>query len=222
MFPTVFRPKKSLATEVSEKGSVYFDTDVNVNGIVNITTNEGEIVVGHEVKAVDDINMTTNKGDIDIGSAITSTGGSIGLQVGTGDVTIGDNGPDVETVTARDNINAKVDLGKIMIYGKTSTKNGDISMSAGEAQYNPGSQNIIISQNGVLQSGADIELTGRNGDLHVTDRIQSNKNLTVNTEDAGSVYLDSDLNVDGNVKIKANQGDIIVGDYNAIVQFFLL
>ncbi len=93
------KAKEDLAAEISEKGSVIFATDVNVNGNVNVITNEGDIVVGHEVRANKDINMVTNQGDIAVGSFVVSTGGSIDVQVKTGDVMIGDNGPEVDTAS---------------------------------------------------------------------------------------------------------------------------
>ena len=107
----------------------------------------------------------------------------------------------METVTAYKNIDIGVDLGRIEIYGKTSTKTGDISMSAAENQYIPGGQNIIIAQNGELDSAQDARLTGRNGDLHVTDAVKVTRNLDVTVHDEGDIALDRDVNVVGNTTI---------------------
>ncbi|MBR1885296.1 MAG: hypothetical protein IJ812_02700, partial [Schwartzia sp.] len=201
--------KEDLTTELSGKGSVYFDKDVNVNGNVTVRTDEGDIKVGHEVLAVKDINMTTNTGDVDIGSAVKSTGGSIGIHLGTGNVNIGDNGPNVDTVTAKENIDIGTYTGKIYIYGKTSTQAGDISLSAGNRQYTPGSQSIIIDLNGMVDSGRDVRLAGRNGDLHVTDAIRVKRDLYAQVFEEGGVYFDRQTAVKGDLTLAV---DVIVAD----------
>ena len=196
--------KKSITANIVDQGSVYFERDVNVNGSVSIQTDDGDISVGHMVQAAENIDMTTNKGNIDIGCAVTSTGGSIDIRVGTGDVTIGDNGPNVDTVTAQDNINIDVDLGKIYVKGKTSTQTGDISMSAGGSQYTPGAQNIIIDLNGLVDSGRDVSLTERNGDLHVTDAILVKRNLTTKVREDGGVYFEKLAILKGDLALSGN------------------
>jgi hypothetical protein len=107
----------------------------------------------------------------------------------------------VETVTAYKNIDIGVEQGQIEIYGKTSTKTGNISLSAAESQYIPGGQNIIIAQNGELDSAQDARLTGRNGDLRVTDAVKATRNLEVTVLDEGNIALDRDVNVVGNTTI---------------------
>ena len=264
--------KSDLATELDGKGSVHFDTDVNVTGSVNIKTDEGDINVGHDVQGTKNITMTANKGNINVGAtvaadngnvdlstttgnigiggnvtanqnvalstdtgnitvgkevrsgnsvnvqtsqgdvtiekAVTAEQGNIGVKVGTGSVTIGDNGPDVETVTAQENINIGVDLGQVKIYGKTSTKAGDISMAAGADQYTPGAQNFIIEQNGLVDSARDINLTGRNGDLHVTDAIQAKRNLNATVKEEGGVFFDKTATLTGDVTVHTEAGQI--------------
>ncbi|MBR1761594.1 MAG: hypothetical protein IJ741_10530, partial [Schwartzia sp.] len=201
--------KKSISANIAEQGSVYFETDVDVSGNVGIHADEGDIFVGHTVQAAENIDMSTNKGIIDVGRAVTSTGGSIDVRVGTGDVIIGDNGPNVDTVTAKDNINIDVELGKIYINGKTSTKTGDIALSAGESQYTRGTQSIIIDLNGMVESGRDVRLTGRNGDFHVTDAIQVKRDLYAQVLEEGGVYFDRKTAVTGNLTLA---GDVIVAD----------
>lgn len=196
--------KKSITANIAEQGSVYFENDVNVNGSVSIQTDDGDISVVNKVQATENIDMTTNKGNIDVGCAVTSTGGSIDIRVGTGNVTIGDNGPNVDTVTAQKNINIDVDLGKIYINGKTSTKTGDISMSAGGSKYTPGIQNIIIDLNGLVVSGRDISLTERNGDLHVTDAILAKRNLTAKVREDGGVYFERLAALKGDLALSGN------------------
>ena len=214
--------KKDLVAELEEKGSIYFDTDLNVDGEVRVKTVDGDINIGHEVLAAKDVSMTSEKGNINVGSAIKSAQGSVDVQVGTGNVTIGDNGPDVETVTAQEGIKVDVNLGKIMIYGKTSTKNGDIAMSAGDSQYKPGEQNIIIGLNGMVDSGRDVRLDGRNGDLHVTDAIRLKRNLEATVHNGGGVFFEKKATIPGYVSLAGNfiyADDITADNHGSLFHF---
>ena len=254
--------KKGITTNITEKGNVYFDREVNVKDDVNITTEDGNIaigktvtstegnvnlqtgtgsiLIGEDVTGVKNVTISTNAGNVIVGdtdtgragNVLSKTGnvsiqtgegivgivksvkaqeGSIDIQVGTGGVAIGDNGPGVETVTAYKNIDVAVDLGRIEINGKTSTKKGDISMSAAESEYVPGGQNIIIAQNGELDSGRDARLTGRNGDLHVTDAVKAVRNLNATVLDEGDISLDRDVNVIGNTTVTINGKGSVFG-----------
>ena len=211
------KAKGNINAKVENKGSIGFDVDVNTDGDLNFEVDEGDIKVDKTVTATGDISMATGTGIITVGSAVTSKEGSIDVQVGTGGVTIGNNGPGVETVTAYKNIDIGVEQGQIEIYGKTSTKTGNISLSAAESQYIPGGQNIIIAQNGELDSAQDARLTGRNGDLRVTDAVKATRNLEVTVLDEGNIALDRDVNVVGNTTItntgrgNINGHDIVSG-----------
>ena len=210
------KAKGNINAKVENKGSIGFDVDVNTDGDLNFEVDEGDIKVDKTVTATGDISMATGTGIITVGSAVTSKEGSIDIQVGTGGVTIGNNGKDVETVTAKNNIDIGVELGQVKIYGKTSTKEGDISMAAGENQYTPGTKNFIIEQNGLLESGRDINLTGRNGDLYVTDAIQANRNLNAQVNVEGGVIFDESATLTGDVTVQTETGPIsIAGQVNA-------
>ena len=234
----VIQAREDMEAELQGIGSVYFDTDVDVTGNIKIKTDEGDINVGHDVKAAQNIAMTADKGNINVGSAIesgegnvalatnlgivdvggsvTANKGSIDVQVETGGVNIGNNGPDVETVTAKENIDISVGVGQVKIYGKTSTKNGDISMAAGAEAYTQGERNFIIEQNGLLESGRDINLTGRNGDLHVTDAIKANRNLNAKVNEGGGIFFDKTATLTGDVTAHADAGPIrIAGQIDA-------
>ena len=200
----------------STQGSIDVGGNVTAKQAVELSTDIGDITVGEEVRAGESVNVKTSQGDVLIAKAVTAEQGNIGVNVGTGNVIIGDNGPDVETVTAQESINIGVDVGQVRIYGKTSTKNGDISMAAGANQYTPGGQNFIIEQNGLLASGRDINLTGRNGDLHVTDAIQANRNMNVKVNEEGGVFFDKTASLTGDVKVNTDAGPIsIAGQVDA-------
>ena len=205
-------------------GDVLVGKDITAGQGVSITSQQGDVLIGDPITGNDgdvlakkgDVSIQTGQGDVKIVKTVTAQQGSIDVQVGTGGVTIGNNGKNVETVTAKNNIDIGVELGQVKIYGKTSTKEGDISMAAGENQYTPGTKNFIIEQNGLLESGRDINLTGRNGDLHVTDAIQANRNLNAQVNVEGGVIFDESATLTGDVTVQTETGPIsIAGQVNA-------
>ena len=199
-------------------GSILIGEDVTAEKDVTIATKKGSVIVGdtdtgragNVLSKKGDVSIQTGEGIVGIVKSVKAQEGSIDIQVGTGGVAIGNNGPGVETVTAYKNIDVAVDLGRIEINGKTSTKKGDISMSAAESEYVPGGQNIIIAQNGELDSGRDARLTGRNGDLHVTDAVKAVRNLNAKVLDEGDIVYDKTVNVNGDVTAKTDKGSISV------------
>ena len=229
----------------TDKGNIAVgNTITTTDGSVSLKTGGGEVLIGQDVTAEKDVSITNKDGDVivgdvetgDAGHVLAKTGnvsiqadngivgivksvkaqeGSIDIQVGTGGVIIGNNGPGVETVTAMENIDVSVDLGQVKIYGKTSTEKGDISMAAGDNTYTPGVRNFIIEQNGLLESGRDINLTGRNGDLHVTDAIQATRNLNTLVTEGGGVYFDRDADIKGDITIAVQNGDVQMHNMNA-------
>ncbi|MBO5637708.1 MAG: hypothetical protein J5906_09360 [Acidaminococcaceae bacterium] len=222
----------SLNAETQTKGDISLDDDVTVvndismktqtgditvgkkvtadNGSVSMTTETGKITVDENVTAGADVNMTTGTGNIDIGEAVNA-GGSITGKSGSGTIHIGNNGPDVDTVTATENIKLEAEDGKIEIYGKTSTQTGDITLKAANKKYVPGAdgQNIIIDHNGQVASGRDASLIAKNGDLHVTDAIKAQRDVNAITQSQGDVFLDDSLKVNRNATLQADTGDIM-------------
>lgn len=205
-------------------GSILIGEDVTAEKNVAIATKKGSVIVGdtdtgnagNVLSTKGDVSIQTGEGIVGIVKSVTAQQGSIDVQVGTGGVTIGNNGKNVETVTAKNNIDIGVELGQVKIYGKTSTKEGDISMAAGENQYTPGTKNFIIEQNGLLESGRDINLTGRNGDLYVTDAIRANRNLNALVNVEGGVIFDESATLKGDVTVQTETGPIsISGQVNA-------
>jgi len=200
-------------------GSILIGEDVTGVKNVTISTTAGNVIVGdtdtgragNVLSKKGDVSIQTGEGIVGIVKSVKAQEGSIDIQVGTGGVTIGNNGPGVETVSAYKNIDVAVDLGRIEINGKTSTQKGDISMSAAESEYVPGGQNIIIAQNGELDSGRDARLTGRNGDLHVTDAVKVIRNLDATVLDEGDISLDRDVNVIGNTTVTINGKGSVFG-----------
>ena len=107
----------------------------------------------------------------------------------------------------------EADNGKIIIDGKTSTKEGDITLKATNKEYVAGEdgQNIIINQSGVVDSGRDANLIAVNGDLHVTDNVKAQASLNAITQGEGDIYLDKNVNVNKDMLMQTDVGDITVG-----------
>ena len=177
----------------SDTGDITVGKNITANS-VTLATGTGNITVGEDdgsgqkvgiITADNDVNINTGIGDVKIETSVESKAADVNVNVSNGNIHIGNNGPGVETVTAYKNIDIGVEQGQIEIYGKTSTKTGNISLSAAESQYIPGGQNIIIAQNGELDSAQDARLTGRNGDLRVTDAVKATRNLEVTVLDEG-------------------------------------
>ena len=204
-------------------GDVLLGKDVTAEKDVAIVSGKGNIVIG-DVTTGDDgdvlsktgnVSIRTDEGSVGIVKTVTAQQGSVGIASGQGDILIGNNGPDVKTVTAQENIDVGTGVGQIKIYGKTSTQDGDISMSAGANAYTKGARNFIIEQNGLLESGRDITLTGRNGDLHVTDAIQASRDLNTQVNEQGGVYFDRDANLKGDFSVNIADGDVSMQNLQA-------
>jgi hypothetical protein len=202
-------------------GDVLVGKDVTAGTGVDITTDDGSIVIGAVATGDDgdvlarsgDVSIKAVKGNVEIAKTVTAQTGSIDISTGNGEILIGDNGPDVKTVTARENINLETKEGRIVVYGKTSTEEGDITLAARRQEYVSGAANssFVIDQNGKLEAGRTINLHVGNGDLHISDRIQAKKDLQTELEGKGDVYFDTDVNVAGSLNVKNNEGDINVG-----------
>ncbi|MBO5650853.1 MAG: hypothetical protein J5908_05105, partial [Selenomonas sp.] len=202
-------------------GDVLVGKDVTAGAGVDITTDDGSIVIGAAATGDDgdvlarsgDVSIKAAKGNVEIAKTVTAQTGSIDISTGNGEILIGDNGPDVKTVTARENINLDTKEGRIVVYGKTSTEEGDITLAARRQEYVSGAANssFVIDQNGKLEAGRTINLHVGNGDLHISDRIQAKEDLQTELEGKGDVYFDTDVNVAGSLNVKNNEGDINVG-----------
>ena len=209
---------KDLTAKVEGQGSLSFDTDIDVKGTIGLETTNGNIDVGHDVTAGESVQMQTGTGYISVGSNVTAKTGDIQAHVGQGDITIGDNDPTVETVTAQKNIRLTTDEGKIYIYGKTSTKEEDIHLAAANKTYNEGEDRspIIIDQNGVIDSGRSVSLQGGNGDIYVTDDIKSAMSLDVRTVTQGNIYFESSVDSKGSISAQTDSGNITAGNLRAV------
>ena len=192
--------KRNLTVKVDNKGDVIFATSVDVKGDISADVKQGNITVGHIITAGKDINMKT----------------------GSGTIHIGDNGPTVKTVTAKENVKLETGNGKIEIYGETFTETGDITLKAASNDYIAGTagHNIIIDDNGRVDAGRDVTLDATNGDIHVTHEITAKRNISAITQKRGDIFLDRDVDTTGNngdgrvggsVFLKADIGNIIVG-----------
>ena len=203
-------------------GDIAVGENITAGKNVTLTTGEGNVTVGSNgkgsVTADKDVTVDVGTGDVDIVKSVTSENGSVSARTGKGDIHIGNNGPDTDTVTAKKDVKLETDNGRIEIYGKTSAETGDITLKAANDKYVAGQdgQNIIISDNGKVESGRDVNLTARNGDLHVTDDIIAKRDIKAETQTRGDVFLDDDITVNRNLTLKADKGNITLdGDAQA-------
>ena len=225
----------------TETGNITVGKKVTAeNGSVGMTTGTGNVVIGADVTASQDIGMTTGTGNVTVGEDVKA-GNNVSMDIGTGNVTVGsngvgtvtaandvaitvkrgdvsvekNNGPKVKTVTAGKDVNLETESGKIEIYGKTSNaKNsgGDITLKAASDTYVSGRQNIVIAQNGLVDSDRDVNLIATNGDLHVTDRVKAGRDINAITQTKGDIFLDSNVTINGgSILMKADTGNINAG-----------
>ena len=233
------KAKGDIYAKVENKGDISFGRDVDTQGSLTFEVDDGNVKVGKDLTAAKDITITSGKGDVVVGDTKTGDGGNVlsktgdvSIQTGQGDVKIvktvtaqegsidiatqegnihiGDNGPDVKTVTAKENVSLVTENGTIEVFGKTSTQNGDITLKAANPTYTagPDGQNIIIDHNGQIASGQDATLIAKNGDLHVTDRVTAQRDVNAITRSKGDVFLDNDLKVNGSVTMQTDTGNI--------------
>ncbi len=222
----VYAHQGNVSAGIAGIGDIRFANNVTAGDAVTVQVGEGDVIVGSQESDSGrvmgaSVAITVGKGDVDIVKTVTSQdtafaqGSGIAITTGEGNIRIGSNGPDVETVTAKGdgNINLASGLGRIEIYGKTSTAKGDIAVSAVSSGYMPGldGMNIIIDEEGRLESGRNISLNATNGDIHVTEDIVAKQDLKAATHTAGSVYFDQSVAVAGNVAATTDTGSVTIG-----------
>ena len=154
--------------------------------------------------------VTTGDGDIDIVKSVVSNDGSVTLQSDSGNIHVGDNGPDVDTVTAKENVTLKTVDGTIAVDGKTSTVEGDITVDAHDGNEEAG-DNLVIAHNGQLISGRDLTLHTYNGNIEVTDDTTAQRNLILTVDNRGDVTFDRNVDVEGTISAEVKQGDLTIG-----------
>ena len=175
---------KGLTADIQKQGSVYFDRSVAVSDNVVVTAQKGVIHVDNDVASLNgNITMKTTEGDVRVNNKVISDKGSVTVTTEKGNIHIGDNGENVKTVSADQNVALTTNLGKITIEGETFSKQGNITMSAKSDSYTPGSMNILIGEKGKVQAAGYVNLQAENGDLIVTDRILSGDGLTAEVQE---------------------------------------
>ena len=203
-------------------GEITIGEDVTAGNNVSVTTGTGNVTVGSNgkgsVTADKDVVVTVGKGDVDIVKSVASTESSVDISTQDGNIHIGNNGPDVKTVTAKEDVTLETEKGKITVDGKTSTEEGDITLKAASENYTEGAagQNIIINNdgithNGVVESGNDATLITKNSDLLVTDDVKAKGSLNTETQGKGNISLAKDVTVDNDITLQTDEGDIEVG-----------
>lgn len=203
--------ERDLNVTIKKQGSIYFDTDVESNGGFALTVDNGGIDVGRNIKAVEDVKLHSGSGSIRVGSTIESSAGDVLIRAGVGDIDIGDNGPDVNTIYAKGNVEVTTGLGAIDVHGRTMADTGNVEMATAAAEYTEGSTSFHIDQNGQLIAGKDIDLTMTNGDLHVSDLLHSGQDIKAAVKQQGNMYFDTDVVANRDIDLTVDKGILNVG-----------
>ena len=214
---------KNDMTLRTDEGDITVGKDITAKqGSVTLTTGAGNITVGEDdgsgqkvgiIEANKDVNINTGKGNVNIETSVESKEADVNVKVTDGNIHIGNNESDVDTVTAKQNVTLETGNGKITVDGKTSTEKGDITLKAANKEYVEGEsgKNIIINHSGKVDSGRDANLITKNGDLHVTDRVTAKDTLNAKTEGKGDILLDDDVEVKKDIAMQTDTGNINVG-----------
>ncbi|WP_407400070.1 hypothetical protein, partial [Anaerovibrio sp.] len=203
--------QKDLTVNIAGQGNAAFGTDVAVTNDVSISTDKGDITVGYTVTSNDgNIKMTTGEGNITVEKAVTA-GQNLAITTDKGNILIGDNGPDVKTVTAKQDATVGTALGIVTIHGKTSAETGDVTLFAGSDQYDKDQHTIIIDQNGMVEAGRDVNLGALNDDILVTDRIHAERDVTAAVTGKGRIFFPGDeVKSENEVNIAMENGDLVL------------
>ena len=204
---------RDLTLHTYNGGIEVTDSTLAKRNIRIIVDNQGDITFGRDINVVGDVAVETGTGTISVAKKIKSQEGSVDILTKQGNIRIGDNGPDVETVAAYKNVNLTAESGKIEIYGKTFAETGDVTLLAGNDKYIAGEagKNIIIDHNGEVEAGRDATMIVVNGDIHVTDRITAGGSYNSETRKQGNIIVDKDITVGRDMSMKTENGSISVG-----------
>ncbi|WP_295358558.1 hypothetical protein [uncultured Succiniclasticum sp.] len=205
----------------TKNGDILVGQDITAGKDVAISTQDGNIVVGDTKSGNDgdilskngNVSIRTDKGSVGIVKTVTAEKGSIEISSGDGDILIGNNGPDVKTVSAYKDVSLLAEKGKITVSGKTSAETGDATLLAGNETYVAGEagQNIIIDHYGEVKAGNDATVIVVNGDIHMTDKITAGHDFNFETREQGDILVDKDIAVVNDMSMKTENGKVVVG-----------
>ncbi|KHM51530.1 hypothetical protein NZ47_10025, partial [Anaerovibrio lipolyticus] len=187
-----------------ENQQVYAGNDINVS------SRNGEIKIAKTLNSdKGDINVTSKGAEIDVIGKVNASEGSIDFNTGAGNISIGNTSDhNEESVSAKKDITLSTDVGTIYIYGKTVTEDGDINLKAGKDTYVQGESNFVIEDNGAVESGRDISLTGRNGDILIDDYLKAQGSLKATVKGQGNLGFAKDITVNGDIDLSTEKGDV--------------
>jgi hypothetical protein len=198
-------------------GNILVGENVTAGGNVKLdVTEKGNVTVGEDdgtgkITAGNDVAITTQNGGTTVKTSIASTGGSVSVVAEHGNITVGQVPAD-NAIWAEEDINLYVADGIITVNGRTKTQKGDITVVALDDKENGiADRNILITQNGKLESGQDLNIHTYNGSIDVTGNTLAQRNLTVTIDNIGDVAFEQNVKVNGSVTAQVGTGDIIIG-----------
>ena len=188
--------------------------DPELKGMVTLTTGDGMLTVGNKnntgsgnITAYGNVIIDTQKGDATVKTSVTSRAGSVSISSDNGNINVGELQV-ANAISAKKDIDLHVADGTIRINGTTKTQNGDITVYAHDEDK---PDNIVITQNGKLDSARDLTLHSYNGGITVTKDTTAQRDLTVIVENEGNVKFAENVTVSGNIYAYAGKGDMTVG-----------
>ena len=152
-----------------------------------------------------------NSGDIAVDKTVKSQTGDVDVTANNGNIKIGDN-KDADTISAYKDVNLTSKNGMITILGKTATETGDVNVTVEHAAYNTGNKSVVFDANGQIVAAQDVKMSIKNGDLVVTDDVKAGRNLKVGTIGEGNISLGNDVNVNNEMTMTTQKGNIEVGN----------
>ena len=197
-------------------GDILVGEDVTAGKNVTMTVGTGNVTVGEndgtgKVKAAGDVTIAVETGNVTVKTSITSTEGSVAVGVAQGKIKVGEVKTD-NAILAKNDIDLFVADGEITVNGTTKTQDRDITVVALEKDGNDvAERNVIITQNGKLDSGRDLNIHTYNGSIDVTGNTLAKENLTVTVDNEGDVNFEQDVDVKGTVTTEVGTGDITIG-----------
>ena len=246
MFITSIDSKNNIleATKnLTLKAAKNIDIDGNITAGNNITINSAGIDVFGQanMEAGNNINLTSKKGDIKISSyvpaekneikgSVSAKQGTIKMTVDEGDIQIGNEIADIDTIFAKKSITLKTDKGNIDVKGSMTSDNGTAKMTitnggvditgkltANKVDIELGEGNIQIGENSsdadTLVSNGNITLKTDKGDIDITGSTIANKGNVAITLTNGNVDITGSLRAErGKIDVEIGSGNIQVGN----------
>ena len=124
--------QKGISVHIAEQGNIFFDRDVSVTNNVDISTDKGNITVGHIVNSDEEtVRLKAETGDILVGKDITA-GKDIAILSKQGNIVVGDTttGDDGDVLAKAGNVLIQTGTGNVGIVKTVTAQAGSIDIAS--------------------------------------------------------------------------------------------